>query len=294
MKFQSLFCWKLVEKITNTPASKVEKYCFNPCFAGSWSRSATECWISGGSGWFQSLFCWKLVEKYGSAKKIIFSESVSILVLLEVGREATDNCCTKKYAARFQSLFCWKLVEKIDVFVIFCSITLVSILVLLEVGREVLKKAHANIQDGSFNPCFAGSWSRSVSYTDVREEEAFSFNPCFAGSWSRRRKTFQKLKEYHSFNPCFAGSWSRRIRSTCARSCFFRVSILVLLEVGREGREQQWLETANETLFQSLFCWKLVEKSPVLILPDIQRLIVDIKRLFLFISYVKEPEFKPI
>ena len=114
----------------------VKSRSFNPCFAGSWSRSAPELIAWAKDIMFQSLFCWKLVEKALSAFLTLQTHRVSILVLLEVGREVNEFYlhifhlvvsilvllevgregefhleCMRDYIG-FQSLFCWKLVEK--------------------------------------------------------------------------------------------------------------------------------------------------------------------------------------
>ena len=85
---------------------------------------------------------------------------VSILVLMEVGLREKSQTAPHKTLS-------------------------VSILVLMEVGLRVYYHSQINRLLKSFNPCFNGSWSESLSSANSTDA-GVCFNPCFNGSWSER------------------------------------------------------------------------------------------------------------
>ncbi len=170
-KFQSLFCWMLVWKLTAVIAfwKNIVELSFNPCFAGCWSGRWKLSHVPWKLNTFQSLFCWMLVWKFGA-------EQVGICAL-----EGFNPCfagCWSGSKGRgihgcmnkvFQSLFCWMLVWKMSYMPPTDTMLSVSILVLLDVGLEGTDKEKEKQFEISFNPCFAGCWSGSLSRSYIRQ-----------------------------------------------------------------------------------------------------------------------------
>ena len=88
-----------------------------------------------------------------------------------------------------------------------------------------------------FNPCFNGSVERGSTNERVIVGTAFGFNPCFNGSVERGEMTCLELElDEAGFNPCFNGSVERGFAKALPKAGGDAVSILVLMEVLREGR----------------------------------------------------------
>ncbi len=186
--FQSLFCWNLVSNPVYIRQAGGYFICFNPCFAGIWSRTFERNRIKTKAFKFQSLFCWNLVSNLScpnclTAFTICFNPCfagiwsrtmggilkrlqmiyVSILVLLEFGLEPKVSDCFSVNGFGFQSLFCWNLVSNRPCQISYPYFALVSILVLLEFGLEPRRWISWLFLSISFNPCFAGIWSRTAN-----------------------------------------------------------------------------------------------------------------------------------
>ena len=61
----------------------------------------------------------------------------------------------------------------------------------------------------SLNPCFSGTYSRSVSLNE-KQKYVVSLNPCFSGTYSRSWESLELSQQDVCLNPCFSGTYSRR------------------------------------------------------------------------------------
>ena len=79
------------------------------------------------------------------------------------------------------------------------------------------------------NPCFSGTYSRSVAAEAARTAQA-GLNPCFSGTYSRRSRVVLLWPKPWSLNPCFSGTYSRRASNKAGEIYLIGVLILVLVE----------------------------------------------------------------
>ena len=94
---------------------------------------------------------------------------------------------------------------------LYCPIATVSILVLMEDDLKAAIYHPPKNNNLSFNPCFNGRWSESISRPKTLTVYIRCFNPCFNGRWSERchRRTGRGSATI-CFNPCFNWRWSER------------------------------------------------------------------------------------
>ena len=137
--FQSLFCWKFLLGLEKSALGKGLQLCFNPCFVGSSSQAEKESLSNALKEMFQSLFCWKFLLGLGYFNVILFFQSVSILVLLEVPLRRNEISLIQPLVFCFNPCF---------------------------VGSSSQAIPHRSSKSisSSFNPCFVGSSSQAFHY----------------------------------------------------------------------------------------------------------------------------------
>ena len=261
--------------------------CFNPCFLGTCPRIVVLLKTQGLIWEFQSLFSWNLPSDAILPRRHGRTESVSILVFLELALGCQSS---------------W---------VHWGSVLGVSILVFLELalGSEIKLLPTRLLQ--CFNPCFLGTCPRishlcrppsgwvtvsilvflelalgwEADYSQVPQvvfQSLFSwnlpsdaayfigtegstprFNPCFLGTCPRISSRRRTPRQLFGFQSLF--SWNLPSDSLSNGGCRTEstVSILVFLELAL-GSEVRVNRQRRNTKFQSLFSWNLPSDSTAL------------------------------
>ncbi len=126
----------------------------------------------------------------------------------------------------------------------------------------------------SFNPCFLGSCSPSLTNLLIYQPHA-CFNPCFLGSCSPRAQAGPSPGQIRCFNPCFLGSCSPRPRTRLihqAGSFQSLFSWILLSEDAKPFLELNMLDSFNPCFLGS--CSPSVNISLALMIPGAVSILV--------------------